>query len=221
MTAIVGACAGGAATPRGLLRSVLLLALVAGPAFAQTGGRVEGTVTETRTRRPIADATVRIQGTTLGARTNEQGRFVLVTVPAGAQRLEVRRIGYRSRTIPLAVRDGETATAAVELTEFAVSLDEVVVTGTASVTRAREVPTSTDVVSAEQIPTATTLMNPARAQYGMAALPATATATLADAWTTLRFDCAATVWLENRGLWDQRRWFAESGPAHSRPARLQ
>ena len=176
MTAIVGACAGGAATPRGLLRSVLLLALVAGPAFAQTGGRVEGTVTETRTRR---------------------------------------------RTIPLAVRDGETATAAVELTEFAVSLDEGVVTGTASVTRAREVPTSTDVVSAEQIPTATTLMNPARAQYGMAALPATATATLADAWTTLRFDCAATVWLENRGLWDQRRWFAESGPAHSRPARLQ
>ncbi len=137
-------------SPGPLLLSLLLLALGAGPASAQAGGRVEGTVTEMRTRRPIADATVRIQGTTLGARTNEQGRFVLVTVPAGAQRLEVRRIGYRSRTVPLAVRDGETATASVELTESAVSLDEVVVTGTASVTRAREVPTSTDVVSSEQ-----------------------------------------------------------------------
>ncbi len=63
------------------------------------------------------------------------------------------------------------------------------------------------------IVTATTLMNQARAQYGMAPLPATAT--LADAWTTLHFERGATVWLENRRLWDQRRWFAETGPAHS------
>lgn len=64
------------------------------------------------------------------------------------------------------------------------------------------------------VATATSLMNQARAEYGMAALPAAATATLADAWTTLHFERGATTWLENRRLWDLRRWFAETGVAH-------
>jgi hypothetical protein len=62
--------------------------------------------------------------------------------------------------------------------------------------------------------TATTLMNQARDFYGMAPLTASATATPDSAWATLRFERGATTWLENRRLWDERRWFAETGPAH-------
>jgi hypothetical protein len=58
------------------------------------------------------------------------------------------------------------------------------------------------------------LMDQARAFYGMAPLAASATATADSAWATLRFERGATTWLENRRLWDERRWFAESGPAH-------
>jgi hypothetical protein len=58
-----------------------------------------------------------------------------------------------------------------------------------------------------------TLMNQARAFYGMNPLPVATTAT--QAWIDLRYERGATVWLETRRLWDQRRWFAETGPAHS------
>lgn len=57
-----------------------------------------------------------------------------------------------------------------------------------------------------------TLLNEARAAYSMAALPEPAT--IDEAWDILHAERGATVWLENRRLWDLRRWFAESGPAH-------
>jgi hypothetical protein len=57
-----------------------------------------------------------------------------------------------------------------------------------------------------------TLLNEARAAYSMAALPVPAT--IDEAWDILHAERGATVWLENRRLWDLRRWFAETGPAH-------
>lgn len=62
------------------------------------------------------------------------------------------------------------------------------------------------------IPGAFALLNQARAHYQMGPLPIPATA--AEAWTTLHVERGATTWLENRRLWDLRRWFAETGPAH-------
>jgi hypothetical protein len=56
------------------------------------------------------------------------------------------------------------------------------------------------------------LLNEARAFYDM---PSLATpATLDEAWATLRYEREATVFLENRHLWDVRRWYADTGPAH-------
>ncbi len=56
------------------------------------------------------------------------------------------------------------------------------------------------------------LLNEARDEWGMVALAVPAT--LTEAWTTLHHERAAETWLETRRLWDLRRWFAESGPAH-------
>ena len=63
------------------------------------------------------------------------------------------------------------------------------------------------------IPGAYALMNLARDEYGMPHL--TVATTAAQAWADLRYERGATTWLETRRLWDARRWFAESGPAHS------
>lgn len=62
------------------------------------------------------------------------------------------------------------------------------------------------------IPGAFALINQERAHDGMPDLPIPGS--LAEAWTTLHFERGAVTWLENRRLWDLRRWFAESGPAH-------
>lgn len=64
------------------------------------------------------------------------------------------------------------------------------------------------------IPGAFLLLNEARDFYGME--PLATPATLEEAWDTLHYERSATVWLENRHLWDARRWFAEgeSSPAY-------
>ena len=56
------------------------------------------------------------------------------------------------------------------------------------------------------------LLNDARDEHGMIDL--VVPGTLAEAWTTLHHERGAETWLETRRLWDLRRWFAESGPAH-------
>ena len=38
--------------------------------------------------------------------------------------------------------------------------------------------------------------------------------TLTEAWAILHAERGAITWLEDRRFWDERRWFAESGPPH-------
>jgi starch-binding outer membrane protein, SusD/RagB family len=56
------------------------------------------------------------------------------------------------------------------------------------------------------------LMNQARAVYGMDPLPVATD--MQQAWDDMHYERMATVWLENRHLWDVRRWYAASGPEH-------
>lgn len=56
------------------------------------------------------------------------------------------------------------------------------------------------------------LMNEARAYYEME--PLEEAATMEQAWDDLHFERGATTWLEMRRVWDLRRWYEESGPAH-------
>ena len=56
------------------------------------------------------------------------------------------------------------------------------------------------------------LLNQARAVAGMD--PLATPGTLAEAWDILHFERGAITWLENRRLWDERRWFEATGPAH-------
>jgi len=56
------------------------------------------------------------------------------------------------------------------------------------------------------------LMNQERAFYEMP--PLSVATSLTKAWSDLHWEREAVTWLEGRHLWDERRWFAESGPAH-------
>ena len=56
------------------------------------------------------------------------------------------------------------------------------------------------------------LLNTARDSYGMD--PLDVPTDMTAAWAILHFERAADNWLELRRLFDLRRWFEESGPAH-------
>jgi iron complex outermembrane receptor protein len=119
-----------AAVARGFV-PVLVGGLVwAGALGAQAStGTINGRVVDSTSQQPLSNVTVSVVGTQLGALTRNDGGFTLVSVPAGAQRLRVARIGFASKEVPVTVSAGAAATVTVSLTSVATALTEVVVVG--------------------------------------------------------------------------------------------
>ena len=131
----------------------LALALVlfpSGPLLAQTG-QITGTVTSVGTALPLADVLVSVRGTQLSGQTNQDGRFLILNVPAGEHQVEAQLIGYGQETRTVTVAAGGTVTADFALRTRAVELEGLVVTGTAIAAQKREVGNSISLIPAETI----------------------------------------------------------------------
>ena len=95
-----------------------------------TTGKIQGRVSDAATGHPIAGAMVRIEGTTLGNITNDQGFYFVNEVPPGIQSVRAEVLGYRSFVIDAErILAGQTATLNFELEQSAVELEALVVTG--------------------------------------------------------------------------------------------
>lgn len=127
-----------------LLPLALLLA-VTGPVEGQTG-TISGRVLNSVTAAPVSRAEVLIDGTQIGALTREDGTFVLVNVPLGTYQLRVRLVGFAQQTQAVVVRSGQETRVTLELRQQALALDEIVVTGTATAARRREIGSSINVI---------------------------------------------------------------------------
>ena len=113
-------------------------------------GSIRGKVVSASTKAPIANAQVSIG--TRGAVTNDAGTFALANVPAGTYTMQVRMIGYAPFSRSITVTDGGTSEIAVELTTKVMSLDQIVVTGTAGAARRREIGNSISQIDASKLP---------------------------------------------------------------------
>ena len=111
----------------------------AGPVLAQTTGAIRGTVTAVGTGAPIAGAQVSVVGDPRVSRTDQNGSFRLGSVPVGARVVRVLSLGYASKILSVNVAARDTVTANFVLEDALLSLDAVVVTGTAAESRKKEV----------------------------------------------------------------------------------
>lgn len=100
------------------------------PAAALADVTVSGTVLDQQTHQPVPGVSVTVEGTRIGATTDESGRFSLQAPAAGAH-LVVTRVGYARRVV---VAAGDALS--IELVPAAVPVNELEVTGRAIV-RAR------------------------------------------------------------------------------------
>lgn len=91
-------------------------------------GTIAGTIIDAKSGLAVPDASIAVEGSTPVARSGTRGEFRLSNVPGTTARLRVARIGYQLATVDARVGDDAVR---VELTELAVKLDAVVVTGTA------------------------------------------------------------------------------------------
>ncbi len=115
---------------RWLLATVTIGLFAAQPVAAQeTTGRIIGRVLETSSQGPLANVSVTVVGTTLGAYTHADGGYSLTAVPPGAYKLRVARIGYGAKEVPVNVVAGQTSTVDVTLDALAAQLAAVVTTG--------------------------------------------------------------------------------------------
>lgn len=128
-----------------LVLALVLTVLATGQLSAQR--RVTGRVID-ENNQPLGSANVAVQGTTIGAATNEDGRYVLNNVPAGPQVIVVRRLGYKrlARALP--------ATSDVldfRLQQDVLEIETVVVTGQATTVSSQNAANAVTVVTGAEV----------------------------------------------------------------------
>jgi TonB-linked SusC/RagA family outer membrane protein len=118
--------------------AVFAMLLLAVPrTLSAQGATVEGTIRDAASGAPIADARATIRGTRLQSSTNALGYYRIVGIPAGTVIVQVHRIGYRTLSTEVTLAEGQTFTGDYALTASVVTLEEVVITGTAGEQRRR------------------------------------------------------------------------------------
>ncbi len=121
---------------------------------AQTGGMINGRVTDAVTRAPLDEVAVRVEGPGLGAVTASDGRYVIRSVPSGTYRVTARRVGYTPLTKTVAVVTDSAAMADFALQAAPSKLNEVVTTAVGD-QRRYEVGNTISTINADSItPTA-------------------------------------------------------------------
>jgi TonB-dependent SusC/RagA subfamily outer membrane receptor len=138
----------------GLVFGVMfLLVMLCSQLNAQTSRYViSGNVTDAKTAETLPGVAVRLTSTSFAISTDIDGNFTLpATVAPGNYTLTFTYIGYRtvSRTIQLG--SSEAVTVNVELSQDAVGLDEVIITGTSEGTTRRQLGNYVGSVSGEDL----------------------------------------------------------------------
>lgn len=135
-----------------LAGACLLASLLTAPVLhAQQTGTIAGRVIDGQTGQPLSAAQVHIPSLNIGVLTQQNGRFMLLNVPAGTHDLVAERIGYRQFSEPVTVSAGATVERNLSLSEEALALSEIIVTGTAGGTERRAVGNVVSRVAAAEI----------------------------------------------------------------------
>jgi CarboxypepD_reg-like domain len=91
---------------------------------------IRGTITDADSKRPIAAATIRLQGVNIAAISDSLGHFYLPEVALGRQTLVVSRVGYEERQVAdIMVTSGKEVELNVALTEKISQLEQVEIKG--------------------------------------------------------------------------------------------
>lgn len=115
-------------------RLAAAVAIVAAPVAAHaqqaTTGILQGVVRDARTRAPLADVTLRVEGTARGAMTDAEGRYRIPGLAAGRVALAATRIGYAPGRDSATVVAGVPTVLDLALREAATIVAPVVVSAT-------------------------------------------------------------------------------------------
>jgi TonB-linked SusC/RagA family outer membrane protein len=136
---------------RSAFLALFAIAAVATNAWAQAGS-IQGTVLDATTARPLSGVQVAVEGTQLAMLTNEQGRFLIMNVPAARYTVRFETLGYGTERVTVTVEAGRPSTANVRLAATALTLDQIVVTGVAGATERSKLAFTVDKLTPGDLP---------------------------------------------------------------------
>ncbi|HEX3865888.1 MAG TPA: SusC/RagA family TonB-linked outer membrane protein [Gemmatimonadaceae bacterium] len=146
-----------------LLATALPLIIVTPQVVCAQAGTISGTITAEGTQRPLGGAQVSVESVPgKAAVTDGSGRFTIADLSGSTAILAIRLLGYRPITDTVRVGSRDIR---IELSERALELNSVVVTGTAGGAQTRELGTSVasinaaDVTAQTAIPSVESLLN--------------------------------------------------------------
>lgn len=78
---------------------LMLMLLAAQTVFAASVGRIKGTITDVKSGEPLFGVSVSIEGTTMGAKSDINGNYIILSVPPGTYNLKVSLLSYEAQLI--------------------------------------------------------------------------------------------------------------------------
>src|SRR5262245_23112478 len=133
---------------------VALLVMGVASAGGQQGGRITGRVVDAATNRPLAGVQIFLPPTGIGNISDQDGRYLLQNVPAGQHNVTAQLVGYKQGQAAATVTAGQTVVVNLSLTETAISLDEIVVTGAGVATQRKKLGNTIAAIDANKVQTA-------------------------------------------------------------------
>lgn len=111
------------------LISTLVILLIGFSTYAQTTGDLRGNLTDAKTGEPLVGATVRLEGTNLGAITDLEGKYLIKNIPPKSYNIVASFIGYNTTTkFNVVIRSEGNPDLNFKVEESSTSLGEIVVT---------------------------------------------------------------------------------------------
>jgi iron complex outermembrane receptor protein len=113
---------------------------------------LKGTVVDKENKKPLAGASVRLEGTAVGGITNNKGQFVLTKIDKGEYSLLVTIIGYSAKKQKVKFTgDADTLTVNMEMEVNPFRTSEVVVSVNKQVQAVQDVPISISVIDKQKL----------------------------------------------------------------------
>jgi hypothetical protein len=134
-----------------LIYFALLFALTVNIVLAGTTGKIAGRVVDKETREPLIGLNVVVKGTSLGAATDIDGYYAILSVPPGIHNIITSMIGYSTVTVNgVRVLIDQTATVNVEMESQAIESGVVEVVAERHVVK-KDVSSSVSTVQPEEL----------------------------------------------------------------------
>lgn len=137
------------------MKRIIILFIILCPLFVfaqkNTDANLLGHVINSKTGEHVAYVSVFLQGTTIGATTDESGHFHIANCPEGTFTVVVRGVGFKQTRQEVTFKRNKTIELDFQIEPDAITLGLVVVTANQHATSRIETPAIVDVISSDQL----------------------------------------------------------------------